>query len=224
MDLNQFENKFKLNTETRWFYCTIGFYTLLAFQRHIIWNFWINCLKDIKFQSFKQFVLLILIWKSFRTDGCHVATPDRPILFQMDQGCGPSDFKGIRQSRCIHSPSLSDLFRSLRFRSYGADAKGRGAHRGSPTARVPARRRLKCECQWGSGGLQRWWIVKRRAGGHGKAEGVVDIVDCFLEHHGEAAGGGTCVGELWVSMGGSFYYTVGQSWDIRGCNIEGEEE
>jgi hypothetical protein len=34
MDLNQFENEFKLITETMEYYCTIGFYTLLAFQRH----------------------------------------------------------------------------------------------------------------------------------------------------------------------------------------------
>jgi hypothetical protein len=38
-DLNQFENDFKLTTETMEFYCTIGFYTLLAFQRHLICYF-----------------------------------------------------------------------------------------------------------------------------------------------------------------------------------------
>jgi hypothetical protein len=95
MDLNQFENEFKLNTGTIGFYCTIGFYTLLDFHRHIISIFWINGLKDIKFQSFKQFLLLILIRKPFRTEGCHMAASDRPIPFWMDQGCGPSDFKGI---------------------------------------------------------------------------------------------------------------------------------
>jgi hypothetical protein len=31
MDLNQFENKFKLITETMEYYCTIVFYSFLAF-------------------------------------------------------------------------------------------------------------------------------------------------------------------------------------------------
>jgi hypothetical protein len=37
----------------------------------------------------------------------------------------------IRHTRLIRTPSLSDLFRSFRSRSYGVDAKGRGAHRGT---------------------------------------------------------------------------------------------
>jgi hypothetical protein len=36
MNLNQFENEFKLITETMEYYCTIGFYSFLAFQRHLI--------------------------------------------------------------------------------------------------------------------------------------------------------------------------------------------
>jgi hypothetical protein len=48
-DLNQFENEFKLYTETMRFDCTIGFYTLLAFQRHNICDFWIFSLKDMNF-------------------------------------------------------------------------------------------------------------------------------------------------------------------------------
>jgi hypothetical protein len=36
MDLNQFENEFKLITENMEYYCTIGFYSFLAFQRHLI--------------------------------------------------------------------------------------------------------------------------------------------------------------------------------------------
>jgi hypothetical protein len=39
MNLNQFENEFKLYTETMEYYCTIGCYSFLAFQRHIICNF-----------------------------------------------------------------------------------------------------------------------------------------------------------------------------------------
>jgi hypothetical protein len=40
------------------YYCTIGFYTLLAFQRHKVCNFWIYGFKDMNFASFsnlKQF-------------------------------------------------------------------------------------------------------------------------------------------------------------------------
>jgi hypothetical protein len=55
MDLNQFENEFKLITETIGYYCTFGFYFSLAFQRHIICNFWIYALKDINFTSFQIF-------------------------------------------------------------------------------------------------------------------------------------------------------------------------
>jgi hypothetical protein len=38
------------------FYCTIVFYTLFGFQRHIICYFWICGLKDVIFQSFKLFL------------------------------------------------------------------------------------------------------------------------------------------------------------------------
>jgi hypothetical protein len=56
--LNQFENEFKLSTETIEYYCTIGFYLFLAFQRHKVCNFWIYGLKVMNFASFsnlKQF-------------------------------------------------------------------------------------------------------------------------------------------------------------------------
>jgi hypothetical protein len=52
MSLNQFENEFKMNTETMVFYCISGFYTLLAFQRHFICNFWTYGLKDMNFERF----------------------------------------------------------------------------------------------------------------------------------------------------------------------------
>jgi hypothetical protein len=39
MDLNQFENEFKLITETVGYYCIIGFFTLLAFQRYKVCKF-----------------------------------------------------------------------------------------------------------------------------------------------------------------------------------------
>jgi hypothetical protein len=51
MSLNQFENEFNLNTETMRFYCTNGLYTILAFHRHIICNFWIYESKDMIFVS-----------------------------------------------------------------------------------------------------------------------------------------------------------------------------
>jgi hypothetical protein len=54
MELIQFVNGFKLNTETMKYYCAIGFYTLLAFQRHKVCNFWIYGLKDINFTSFSN--------------------------------------------------------------------------------------------------------------------------------------------------------------------------
>jgi hypothetical protein len=54
MNLNQFENEFKLINETKGYYCTIGFYTLLAFQRHTICNFWIYGLKDMNFASLQM--------------------------------------------------------------------------------------------------------------------------------------------------------------------------
>jgi hypothetical protein len=59
MDLNQFEIQFKLTTKTVEYYCTIGFYTLLAFQRHIICYFWIYGFKDIIFQSFSKFEMIL---------------------------------------------------------------------------------------------------------------------------------------------------------------------
>jgi hypothetical protein len=55
IDLNQFKNEFKLITETIGFYCTNGFYTLLAFQRHKVCHFWIYGLKDMIFASLQQF-------------------------------------------------------------------------------------------------------------------------------------------------------------------------
>jgi hypothetical protein len=58
IDLNLFTNGFKMIIETIGFYCTNGFYTLLAFQRHKVCNFWIYGLQDMKFanlQQFKQF-------------------------------------------------------------------------------------------------------------------------------------------------------------------------
>jgi hypothetical protein len=45
---------FKLNTETMNYYCTNGFYTTLAFQRHKVCNFWIYGLKDMNFASFSN--------------------------------------------------------------------------------------------------------------------------------------------------------------------------
>jgi hypothetical protein len=54
MNLNQFENEFKLNTETMEYYCTIGLYSLLAFQRHEVRKFWVYGLKDMNFARFKQ--------------------------------------------------------------------------------------------------------------------------------------------------------------------------
>jgi hypothetical protein len=53
-DLNQFEIQFKLNTETMEYYYTNGFYTLLAFQRHEVCKLWMDALKDMIFQRFKQ--------------------------------------------------------------------------------------------------------------------------------------------------------------------------
>jgi hypothetical protein len=60
MSLNQFENEFKLTSKTMEYYCTIGFYTLLAFQRRKVCKFWIYGLKDMKFTSFKHFLFLKL--------------------------------------------------------------------------------------------------------------------------------------------------------------------
>jgi hypothetical protein len=51
MGLNQFENRFNLNSEAWGFECTKRFYTLLAFQRHDICYFWIYGLKDMVFSS-----------------------------------------------------------------------------------------------------------------------------------------------------------------------------
>jgi hypothetical protein len=51
MDLNQFEIQFKLNIETMEYYCAIGFYTSLAFQRHKVCEFWMDGLKDMNFAS-----------------------------------------------------------------------------------------------------------------------------------------------------------------------------
>jgi hypothetical protein len=52
--LNQFENEFELSTETVEYYCTIGFYLFLAFQRHKICKIWIHGLKDMNLQRFRH--------------------------------------------------------------------------------------------------------------------------------------------------------------------------
>jgi hypothetical protein len=57
MSLNKFEHEFKLNTETMEYYCTFGFYTLLAFQTHKVCKFWMYGLKGMNFARFKQFLL-----------------------------------------------------------------------------------------------------------------------------------------------------------------------
>jgi hypothetical protein len=61
MSLNQFEIEFKLFTETMKLYCTFRFYTLLAFQRPIICNFWIYESKDMDFLRFSRKLIQILI-------------------------------------------------------------------------------------------------------------------------------------------------------------------
>jgi hypothetical protein len=55
MSLKQFENELNLTTETMKYYCTIGFYTLLAFQRHKVFKIWMHGLKDMNFESFQIF-------------------------------------------------------------------------------------------------------------------------------------------------------------------------
>jgi hypothetical protein len=52
MDLNQFENEFKLITKTIGYYYIIGFVTLLAFQRHKVCKIWMHGLKDMNFPIF----------------------------------------------------------------------------------------------------------------------------------------------------------------------------
>jgi hypothetical protein len=48
MDLSQFEIQFKLNTETMEYYCTIKFYSFLAFQRHEVCKIRMYGLKDME--------------------------------------------------------------------------------------------------------------------------------------------------------------------------------
>jgi hypothetical protein len=55
MDLIQFENEINLNTKTMKYYCTNRFYTFLAFQRHIICDFWIHGSKFMDFVSLQIF-------------------------------------------------------------------------------------------------------------------------------------------------------------------------
>jgi hypothetical protein len=64
MSLNQFENEFKLITETMKYYCTTGFYTLLAFQWYKVCNFWTHGLKVMIFHRFSRNQIQILIWIS----------------------------------------------------------------------------------------------------------------------------------------------------------------
>jgi hypothetical protein len=45
----------KFITKTIGFYYTNGFYTLLAFRRHIVCDFWIYGLQDMIFASLQQF-------------------------------------------------------------------------------------------------------------------------------------------------------------------------
>jgi hypothetical protein len=59
MDLIQFENGFKLNIETIKYYCTIGFYSFLAFQRHKVSKIWMHGLKDMIFKDSSTFYFKI---------------------------------------------------------------------------------------------------------------------------------------------------------------------
>jgi hypothetical protein len=52
MGLIQFENDFKLNTETMKFLCTNGFYMFHGFQWNIICYFWTQESKDMNIQRF----------------------------------------------------------------------------------------------------------------------------------------------------------------------------
>jgi hypothetical protein len=129
--MNQFKNGFKLTTKTIGFYCTNGFYTFLAFQRHKVCNFCIYGLKDMIFASLQEF-------KQFKYN------LNSGLARSLTRGCfllGSTDSGGLGfvaigfyadlTHQLILTPSLSDLFRSFRSGSYGADAKGRGAHRGA---------------------------------------------------------------------------------------------
>jgi hypothetical protein len=62
-------------------YSTIGFYTLLAFQRYIICNFWTYGLKDMKVTSLQiiEFKLNLI-----ETKKGHVAASDRHVLVRPD--------------------------------------------------------------------------------------------------------------------------------------------
>jgi hypothetical protein len=91
MSLNQFENEFKLTTETMEYYCIIGFYSSLAFQRHKVCKFWIYGLKDMNFQRSKHFLFLKSNSNSVKTGGCHVASSDWTIPIQADYDCKLSD-------------------------------------------------------------------------------------------------------------------------------------
>jgi hypothetical protein len=76
---------FKLTTETIKYYCTIGFYSLLAFQRHKVCEFWMHGWKEMNFASFKQNMLLIPIWKPNETGAGHVVTSDSPVPIRLDR-------------------------------------------------------------------------------------------------------------------------------------------
>jgi hypothetical protein len=60
-----------VNTEARGFECTNRFYTIIAFQRHKVCNFWIYGLKDMNFARFQVFEFYLNLIE-LGCDTCHV--------------------------------------------------------------------------------------------------------------------------------------------------------
>jgi hypothetical protein len=102
------------------YFGSIGFYTFLGFQRHIICNFWIYRTKDMIFASFRNFLFYFLNRFLFnRGTGhvawCHWLIPVRPDLLPE-----PLDLKSIWWSRLFHTDWV-------KWSIVAAEERGRGS-------------------------------------------------------------------------------------------------
>jgi hypothetical protein len=75
--LNHLNVTSKFCTVTMWYSCIFGFYTFVAFQRHIICYFWISRTKDMNFWSLGTNLFFNSKKKSYLTEG--LATWHFPI-------------------------------------------------------------------------------------------------------------------------------------------------
>jgi hypothetical protein len=169
-----------LSTETMRYYGTTGFYTLQAFQWHIICNFSSCKLKDMEFTKFSwkqiQNSNLYSIWIGSR----HVERYYSPLPVRSDRELRPSDLKRSGQIRSSSTPSSKWICLRRTIKIWRLRLKG---EKGSPRVRVPGRRRRGLrtggETLPGSGGFQQRRSSRRGAARRGDLGSVIAVLERF---------------------------------------------